>query len=149
MSVILGISETHCATACVTKDGNIIACASEERFTRRKNQDGFPERAVEWVLSKVNEPIDLVVLSFKNFYWYPHLEFSEELPFWRRVYRNLGGYISYKSPKLEFLTRIPEKLIFPLFKHKWNNAHMKYVQKKLNIKKKKKYYQFCIKILIL
>ncbi len=43
MTIILGISETHCATACLSDNGRIIAAASEERFTRKKNQDGFPK----------------------------------------------------------------------------------------------------------
>ena len=32
----------------ISKDGKVVACASEERFTRKKNQDGFPEKAMEW-----------------------------------------------------------------------------------------------------
>jgi len=35
--IVLGISETHCATAAVLHDGRIVGCASEERFTRLKN----------------------------------------------------------------------------------------------------------------
>ena len=29
--IVLGISETHCATAAVLRDGEIVGCASEER----------------------------------------------------------------------------------------------------------------------
>ncbi|MEK7364243.1 MAG: carbamoyltransferase N-terminal domain-containing protein, partial [candidate division NC10 bacterium] len=43
--IILGINETHCATAAVLKDGKIVGCASEERFTRVKNDAGYPRRA--------------------------------------------------------------------------------------------------------
>ena len=32
--IVLGISETHCATAAILRDGAIVGCASEERFTR-------------------------------------------------------------------------------------------------------------------
>ena len=45
--IVLGISETHCATAAVLKDGAIVACASEERFTRLKNDAGYPRLAVD------------------------------------------------------------------------------------------------------
>ena len=31
---ILGISDSHLSTACLLKDGEIVGCVSEERFTR-------------------------------------------------------------------------------------------------------------------
>ena len=40
--IVLGINETHCATAAVLRDGRIVGCASEERFTRLKNDAGYP-----------------------------------------------------------------------------------------------------------
>ena len=36
--IVLGINETHCATAAVLRDGRIMGCASEERFSRLKNE---------------------------------------------------------------------------------------------------------------
>ena len=39
--IVLGISETHCATAAILRDGAIIGCASEERFSRLKNDVAF------------------------------------------------------------------------------------------------------------
>src|SRR5574341_1364118 len=66
---ILGINESHCSTACLLKDGEIIACASEERFTRNKNQWGFPANAIDFVLKYAgigNHEVDLVNLSFNN-----------------------------------------------------------------------------------
>jgi carbamoyltransferase len=47
---ILGIHDRHNATASLLKDGQIIAAASEERFTRLKNQSGFPFLAVKYCL---------------------------------------------------------------------------------------------------
>lgn len=47
---ILGISESHTATAALLKDGEIIACASEERFTKKKLQTGIPKKAIEYCL---------------------------------------------------------------------------------------------------
>jgi len=40
--IVLGVSETHCATAAILRDGEIVACASEERFSRLKNDAGYP-----------------------------------------------------------------------------------------------------------
>ncbi len=45
--IVLGISETHCATAAVLRDGAIVGCASEERFSRLKNDAGYPRLAIE------------------------------------------------------------------------------------------------------
>ena len=35
--IILGINEDHNATAAIVKNGEVLACQSEERNTRRKN----------------------------------------------------------------------------------------------------------------
>jgi carbamoyltransferase len=50
---ILGISAFyHDSAACLIRDGQIIAAAQEERFTRRKHDHGFPTRAIEYCLSE-------------------------------------------------------------------------------------------------
>jgi len=64
--VVLGINETHCATAAVLRDGRVIGCASEERFSRLKNDAGYPRRAVDALLSQLGiapSEIDLVALA--------------------------------------------------------------------------------------
>lgn len=64
--VILGISESHCSTAAVLIDGSLVACASEERFTRRKNSAGFPLLAAQAVLKQAGlsaSQVDLVAFS--------------------------------------------------------------------------------------
>jgi len=48
---ILGIHDGHNAAAALMIDGRIVAAVQEERLTRRKNEVGFPKRAVEEVLS--------------------------------------------------------------------------------------------------
>src|SRR5262249_57372289 len=48
--IVLGITETHCATAAILRDGAIVGCASEERFTRLKNDAGYPRLAVDALL---------------------------------------------------------------------------------------------------
>jgi carbamoyltransferase len=48
---ILGISAFyHDAAACLVRDGEIIAAAQEERFTRKKHDESFPENAVDFCL---------------------------------------------------------------------------------------------------
>ena len=66
---ILGINESHVATAALLKDGEIIACASEERFTRKKGQWGFPIKAAEYCIKEAgikSSEIDGVFLGFKE-----------------------------------------------------------------------------------
>jgi carbamoyltransferase len=51
---ILGINEGHMSSACLLKDGKIVAAVSEERFTRNKNEQGFPKNAVNYCLKAGN-----------------------------------------------------------------------------------------------
>ena len=47
MTAILGISAFyHDSAAALVVDGDIVAAAQEERFTRKKHDPGFPSRAV-------------------------------------------------------------------------------------------------------
>jgi carbamoyltransferase len=64
--IVLGINETHCATAAVLRDGAVIGCASEERFSRLKNDAGYPRAAVDALLADLGierSAIDLVALA--------------------------------------------------------------------------------------
>jgi predicted NodU family carbamoyl transferase len=69
--IVLGISETHCATAAILRDGAVVGCASEERFTRLKNDAGYPRLAVDALLRECGlraGQIDLVVLAGRQAY---------------------------------------------------------------------------------
>ena len=64
--IVLGVNETHCATAALLQDGRIIGCASEERFTRLKNDAGYPRLAIDALLRQCRvspAQIDLVALA--------------------------------------------------------------------------------------
>ena len=75
---ILGISAYyHDAAACLVVDGEIIAAAQEERFTRKKHDSNFPVNAMSYCLveGKINsKDIDYVV-----FYDKPFLKFERLL----------------------------------------------------------------------
>ena len=50
---ILGISAFyHDSAACLLKDGEIIAAAQEERFTRKKHDAAFPRHAIQYSLKE-------------------------------------------------------------------------------------------------
>jgi carbamoyltransferase len=56
---ILGISAYyHDSAAALLADGEIVAAAQEERFTRKKQDAGFPARAVDYCLEHVGITID-------------------------------------------------------------------------------------------
>jgi len=63
---VLGISAFfHDSAAALLRDGEIVAAAQEERFTRRKQDPEFPERAVAYCLQEAGiTPADLQVVAF-------------------------------------------------------------------------------------
>ena len=66
---ILGVSALyHDSAACLIQDGEIIAAAQEERFTRRKGDARLPIHAMKWCLTEGNVSqggIDLVIFFEK------------------------------------------------------------------------------------
>ena len=55
MTSILGISAFyHDSAATLIKDGNIIAAAQEERFSRKKHDARYPFNAVNYILEESN-----------------------------------------------------------------------------------------------
>lgn len=78
MTAILGISAFyHDSAAALVVDGEIVAAAQEERFTRKKHDPDFPQRAVEYCLQEAGlkpEQIDYV-----GFYDKPLLKFERLL----------------------------------------------------------------------
>ncbi len=75
---VLGISAFfHDSAACLLRDGEIIAAAQEERFTRKKGDASFPTRAVEYCLSSAK--ITLADVSHVGFYDKPLLKFERIL----------------------------------------------------------------------
>lgn len=49
---ILGLSLGQLTTACLMVDGEVLACVSEERFTRNKNDMAYPKNSIEYCLKK-------------------------------------------------------------------------------------------------
>ncbi len=75
---ILGISAFyHDSAAALVREGEIVAAAQEERFTRRKNDDGFPSQAITACLKLAG--ISLDQLEAVVFYDKPITKFARML----------------------------------------------------------------------
>jgi len=96
---ILGISAFyHDSAACLLKDGEIVAAAQEERFTRVKHDADFPSHAIQYCLSATQieaSEIDNIVFYEKPFLKFERLletylafapkgfkSFSKAMPLW-------------------------------------------------------------------
>jgi carbamoyltransferase len=104
---ILGISAFyHDSAACLVIDGEIVAAAQEERFTRIKHDHRFPLNAVRYCLTEAN--LTAAELDFVGFYDKPLLKFD----------RLLETYLDYSPAGFSsFLKSMPlwmsEKLWMP------------------------------------
>ena len=75
---ILGISAFyHDSAACLVKDGEIVAAAQEERFTRKKHDSNFPKHAIDYCLQQAK--ISSNQLDYVGFYDKPFLKFERIL----------------------------------------------------------------------
>jgi carbamoyltransferase len=78
MTTILGLSAFyHDSAACLVRDGEIVAAAQEERFTRKKHDSEFPKHAVAYCLREAG--IELSGLDYVGFYDKPLLKFERIL----------------------------------------------------------------------
>ena len=101
MKSILGISAFyHDSAAAIIKNGEIIAAAQEERFTRKKHDPNYPHNAIEFVLKYANlklSEVDQIVFFEKPFLKFERLletymafapkvfkSFSLSMPLWLR-----------------------------------------------------------------
>lgn len=66
---ILGLTTMGEAAAALLRDGQIVACAEEERFSRQKHHIGFPHEAVRYCLREAGIGIDAV--DHVAHYWKP------------------------------------------------------------------------------
>ena len=94
---VLGISAFyHDSAACLVQDGKVVAAAQEERFTRLKNDSGFPTRSVEYCLAQAG--LGLTDVDHVGFYDKPLLTFN----------RLLETYLAFApSGFRSFVTSIP------------------------------------------
>jgi len=94
---ILGISAYyHDSAACIIKNGEILAAAQEERFTRKKHDHRFPGHAIQFCLDYAG--IKSAQLDIVAFYDKPFLKFE----------RILETYLTYAPVGIKsFLKAMP------------------------------------------
>jgi len=104
---ILGISALyHDSAACLLRDGELVAAAEEERFSRRKGDDRFPKQAIAYCLTEAGiraSDVDCVA-----YYDKPVLTFSRLLQSYLEF-----PFQSYKSFKRAMPLWINQKLKMP------------------------------------
>ena len=124
---ILGISAFyHDSAAVLISDGEIIAAAQEERFTRIKHDDSFPEHAIQYVLSEggiTQDDLEAVafydkpLLKFERLLETYHsfapaglLNFIRSVPVWIKEKLYIKRLLSKKFKRL---SEKPVTLLFP------------------------------------
>ena len=104
---ILGISAFyHDSAACLVRDGEVLAAAQEERFTRKKHDSRFPKHAIDYCLAQVG--IGPAQLDFVAFYDKPLAKFD-------RLLETYIGYapVGFTSFRLALPVWLREKLHLP------------------------------------
>ena len=107
MTAILGISAFyHDAAAALVIDGNVVAAAQEERFTRIKHDSCFPQQAIQYCLSEAG--VETSDLDWVGFYDKPLMKFE----------RLLETYIAFaprgiRSFRMALPLWLSEKLFLP------------------------------------
>jgi len=92
---VLGLSAYyHDSAACLINNGEIVAAAQEERFTRIKHDKEFPKNAVAYCLKEANTTIDDI--DFIAFYEKPFLKFE----------RILETFISFSPRGLKIFRKV-------------------------------------------
>ena len=113
---ILGIScYYHNSAACIIKDGEVVAAVEEERFTRKKFDDGFPSEAIDYCMNEAG--ITTKDLECVAFYDKTILKFE----------RLLDNYITLSPLGLKsFLNVIPKWLHKRIWVKEEIKKHLKY-----------------------
>ena len=127
---ILGISAFyHDSAAALIDNGEIVAAAQEERFTRKKHDPNFPANAVKYCLeyggTTLNE-LDAIVFYDKPLLKFERLletyytfapkglrSFITAIPVWIKEKMFLKRLINEELEKIGYDTKKPVKLLFP------------------------------------
>ena len=110
MTSILGISAYyHDSAAALIVDGNIVAAAQEERFTRKKHDAGFPSHAISFCLKQAGLlPKDL---DYVGFYEKPLVKFERLLETYLSVApRGFRSFVEFIPSWLRTKLQLPKEI---------------------------------------
>ena len=101
--IILGIScFYHDSAACILKEGEIVAAAAEERFTRKKHDNSFPTNAIKFCLNSARiaaNEVDIVTFYEKPIVKFERI-FSQHLQYFPKSRKtfvdSMGSWINEK-----------------------------------------------------
>ncbi|NKQ35872.1 MAG: carbamoyltransferase [Chloroflexi bacterium] len=125
---ILGIScYYHDSAAALLHDGQLVAAAEEERFSRKKHDSGFPHQAIAFCLQTAG--ITAADLDYVAFYEKPLLKFERiikmQLSTFPRSWRSFGeAMIAWLSDKMWVKTHIEQNVGVPAEKVLFADHHM-------------------------
>lgn len=125
---ILGVScYFHDAAAALLQDGVLVAAVEEERFTRKKHDYEFPEKAIEFCLKMGNirsEDLDYVVFFEKPFIKFERLLISSigTFPRSHKVFRD--AMVTWLTDKLWIKHLLQKSLNLPPSKVLFSEHHL-------------------------
>ena len=120
MTSVLGISAFyHDSAAAIIVDGEIIAAAQEERFTRKKHDASYPKNAINYVLKEA--ALKLSDVNHVVFYEKPFLKFERLLETY--VGFSPSGFKSFSMSMPLWLSEklFQKKMLFDALKEQDNN----------------------------
>ena len=115
--IVLGIHDGHNSGASLFKNGKLLSAISEEKISRKKNEYGFPEKSIKFVLKHNNiskKQINKIAVSTK---FLPPKYFLVK----RNTTFSLQDYIKeqneywfekiYKKKNVKYLTIFKDKIL--------------------------------------
>lgn len=113
---VLGITMGVCSTAALFVDGMIVAAASEERFEKKKNYDGYPKQAIDFCLQfgKVtSHELDHAAIASQNIdpdHIITHQECDRSISDWLREMHEYWYPIFYGGTQKSYVDVFKDKI---------------------------------------
>jgi len=121
--VVLGIHDAHDAGAAVVADGKVISAVNEERFTKKKNDVGFPVNSILFLLKQIKESGEEVEKVAVPWYGGSAL-FARVMPSLERKRRDLWRRTAKKPSRLRMHM---QNIAFRLIQNQRPNGFWRYM----------------------